>query len=36
MSNALPLADVEELADGGLRIGALARMRDVARAPRVA
>jgi xanthine dehydrogenase YagS FAD-binding subunit len=29
--NALPLADVEPLPDGGLRIGALARMNDVAR-----
>ena len=29
--NRLPLADVEELADGGIRIGALARMSDVAR-----
>jgi xanthine dehydrogenase YagS FAD-binding subunit len=34
--NALPLADVEELASGGLRIGALARMSDVARTPVVA
>jgi xanthine dehydrogenase YagS FAD-binding subunit len=33
--NALPLADVEDLADGGLRIGALARMTDVARTPAV-
>jgi xanthine dehydrogenase YagS FAD-binding subunit len=33
--NALPLADVEELSGGGLRIGALARMSDVARAPAV-
>ena len=32
--NALPLAEIEELPDGGLRIGALARMSDVARAPR--
>ncbi len=32
--NALPLADVEDV-DGGLRIGALARMTDVARDPRV-
>ena len=31
--NRLPLADVEELADGGVRIGALARMSDVARTP---
>jgi xanthine dehydrogenase YagS FAD-binding subunit len=31
--NALPLAHVEELAGGGLRIGALARMSDVARTP---
>ena len=29
--NDLPLADIEELPDGGLRIGALARMSDVAR-----
>ena len=29
--NDLPLADVDDLADGGLRIGALARMSDVAR-----
>jgi xanthine dehydrogenase YagS FAD-binding subunit len=34
--NDLPLADVEELPDGGVRIGALARMSDVARAPVVA
>jgi xanthine dehydrogenase YagS FAD-binding subunit len=34
--NSLPLADVEQLADGGLRIGALARMSDVARTPVVA
>jgi xanthine dehydrogenase YagS FAD-binding subunit len=33
--NDLPLAGVEVLADGGLRIGALARMSDVARAPAV-
>ena len=31
--NALPLDGVEETADGGLRIGALARMSDVARTP---
>jgi xanthine dehydrogenase YagS FAD-binding subunit len=31
--NALPLTEVEELHDGGVRIGALARMSDVARAP---
>jgi xanthine dehydrogenase YagS FAD-binding subunit len=31
--NALPLADVEELQDGTIRIGALARMSDVARTP---
>src|SRR3954447_18052400 len=31
--NALPLAGIEELADGGLLLGALARMTDVARAP---
>ena len=30
--NALPLADVEETPEGGVRIGALARMTDVARA----
>ncbi|MEU4674923.1 xanthine dehydrogenase family protein subunit M [Amycolatopsis sp. NPDC023774] len=29
--NALPLADIEQQPDGGLRIGALARMTDVAR-----
>src|SRR5215475_14414552 len=33
--NDLPLAALEELSDGGLRIGALARMTDVARAPSV-
>src|SRR4051812_26573254 len=33
--NDLPLADIEELPDGGLRIGALARMNDVARTPAV-
>jgi xanthine dehydrogenase YagS FAD-binding subunit len=33
--NALPLTEVEELPDGGVRIGALARMSDVARAPAV-
>lgn len=33
--NALPLDQVEDLPDGGLRIGALARMSDVARAPGV-
>jgi xanthine dehydrogenase YagS FAD-binding subunit len=33
--NDLPLAAVEDLPDGGLRIGALARMSDVARAPAV-
>lgn len=31
--NALPLADVDELPDGTIRIGALARMSDVARTP---
>jgi xanthine dehydrogenase YagS FAD-binding subunit len=34
--NDLPLTAVEDLPDGGLRIGALARMSDVARAPGVA
>jgi xanthine dehydrogenase YagS FAD-binding subunit len=34
--NQLPLADVSSTADGGVRIGALARMSDVARAPGVA
>ena len=34
--NSLPLDHIEELADGGLRIGALARMSDVADAPGVA
>jgi xanthine dehydrogenase YagS FAD-binding subunit len=33
--NALPLAGVEDLADGGLQIGALTRMTDVARSPAV-
>jgi xanthine dehydrogenase YagS FAD-binding subunit len=33
--NALPLARIEQLPDGGLRIGALARMSDVAAAPAV-
>jgi xanthine dehydrogenase YagS FAD-binding subunit len=33
--NGLPLAAVDELPDGGVRIGALARMGDVARAPGV-
>jgi xanthine dehydrogenase YagS FAD-binding subunit len=33
--NELPLAAVEDLPDGGLRIGALARMSEVARAPAV-
>jgi xanthine dehydrogenase YagS FAD-binding subunit len=31
--NELPLAEIEDLPGGGLRIGALARMSDVARAP---
>jgi xanthine dehydrogenase YagS FAD-binding subunit len=31
--NDVPLADIEETADGGVRIGALARMSDVAQAP---
>jgi xanthine dehydrogenase YagS FAD-binding subunit len=31
--NTLPLAELTELPDGGLRLGALARMSDVARAP---
>ena len=34
--NDLPLAGIEDRADGGLRIGALARMSDVARNPSVA
>jgi xanthine dehydrogenase YagS FAD-binding subunit len=34
--NELPLRAIEETADGGLRIGALARMSDVARTPFVA
>jgi xanthine dehydrogenase YagS FAD-binding subunit len=33
--NALPLAGIEALEDGGLRIGALARMSDLAEAPAV-
>jgi xanthine dehydrogenase YagS FAD-binding subunit len=33
--NILPLDRIEDLLDGGLRIGALARMSDVARAPGV-
>jgi xanthine dehydrogenase YagS FAD-binding subunit len=33
--NALPLGRIEDLADGGLRIGALARMSDVAESPNV-
>jgi xanthine dehydrogenase YagS FAD-binding subunit len=33
--NELPLAEIEDRPDGGLRIGALARMTDVARAPSV-
>jgi xanthine dehydrogenase YagS FAD-binding subunit len=33
--NALPLAGIEALDDGGLRIGALARMSDLAEAPAV-
>ncbi|HEX5829830.1 MAG TPA: xanthine dehydrogenase family protein subunit M [Gemmatimonadaceae bacterium] len=33
--NALPLARIDDLPDGGLRIGALARMSDVAEAPAV-
>jgi xanthine dehydrogenase YagS FAD-binding subunit len=33
--NELPLADIEDLPGGGLRMGALARMSDVARAPSV-
>src|SRR4051794_36797948 len=34
--NRLPLAEIELRADGGVRIGALARMTDVARSPLVA
>lgn len=34
--NSLPLREVEHTRDGGLRIGALARMTDVARTPAVA
>jgi xanthine dehydrogenase YagS FAD-binding subunit len=33
--NDLPLAGVDDMADGGVRIGALARMSDVARTPSV-
>jgi xanthine dehydrogenase YagS FAD-binding subunit len=33
--NQLPLADIEDLPDGGLRLGALARMSDAARNPTV-
>jgi xanthine dehydrogenase YagS FAD-binding subunit len=33
--NRLPLTAIEELADGGLRVGALCRMSDVAEAPPV-
>jgi xanthine dehydrogenase YagS FAD-binding subunit len=33
--NDLPLADVHERDDGGVRIGALARMSDVARVPTI-
>jgi xanthine dehydrogenase YagS FAD-binding subunit len=33
--NDLPLTGIEDLPGGGLRVGALARMSDVARAPRV-
>ena len=33
--NQLPLTAVDDLPDGGLRIGALARMSDVARTPAV-
>jgi xanthine dehydrogenase YagS FAD-binding subunit len=33
--NGLPLRQIEELAGGGLRLGALARMNDVARTPLV-
>ena len=33
--NDLPLAHIDDLPDGGLRIGALARMSDVARTPAV-
>jgi xanthine dehydrogenase YagS FAD-binding subunit len=34
--NRLPLDEIEERADGGVRIGALARMNDVARTPLIA
>jgi xanthine dehydrogenase YagS FAD-binding subunit len=34
--NTLPLGGIEDLPDGGVRIGALARMTDAARAPAVA
>jgi xanthine dehydrogenase YagS FAD-binding subunit len=33
--NRLPLTDIEELPNGGVRIGALARMSDVARTPMI-
>ena len=33
--NTLPLGRIEDLADGGVRIGALARMSEVAEAPGV-
>jgi xanthine dehydrogenase YagS FAD-binding subunit len=33
--NELPLAEIDDLPGGGLRVGALARMSDVARAPSV-
>jgi len=34
--NAIPLREIDDLPDGGIRIGALARMTDVARTPAVA
>jgi len=34
--NAIPLREIDDLPDGGIRIGALARLTDVARTPAVA